>query len=399
MVISSQLSSRARLAAVLARVGGHVVLEKLLGSRAIGATDIPRSVEDVTPQWLTAVLCAGLPGATVLAVRVLGGSDGSTSRRALEIQYNDAGREAGLPARLFGKATPKFTSRLICGPSGALANEVGFYTHLRPELHIEAPIAYYAAFDPASYRSILLFGDMASSGTTFTNPTIYIDRAKAEDLVSLLASYHGHFWADPRLDRWDWLQTSEAFQIGVNQMIGFESRSYIGMDRAQKVIPASLMKMRERLWTQGLMKSLRINSQPPYTYLHSDVHIGNWYITDRGRMGLCDWQCTVKGQWAGDLSYALSSALTVADRRAWERDLLTLYVERLREVGVRDTPTVDAAWLAYRQQFFHAFFNWVFTIGQGAMQPAMQPDAFSMLNIERFATAMEDLDSMQSLDH
>jgi hypothetical protein len=358
---------------------------------------VPRSVDDVTPQWLTSILCAKHPGASVLDVRVYGGSDGSTSRRALEITYNEAGNEAGLPTRLFGKATPKLTSRLICGPGGALANEVGFYKTVRPQLEIEAPVAYHAEFDPASFRSIILFKDMSTEGTTFTNPLVYIDRAKAEDMIGIMAAYHGRFWGDPRLDTWNWLQTSEGFQIAVNEMIAFEKRSYVGMDRAQRVIPQSIMRTRDTIWNQGLMKSLALNVRKPYTYLHSDVHIGNWYLTSNGKMGLCDWQCTVKGQWAGDVCYGISSALTIEDRRAWERDLVKLYLERLREAGVREPPAFDRAWLEYRQQLFHPFFNWVYTIGQGVLQPAMQPDEFSILNIQRFAAAIEDLDSLKSL--
>jgi hypothetical protein len=398
MGLISQLSSQARVVGTIGRVGSHVIWEKIASTRPTLTTDVPRSIEDITPEWLTGVLCARHRGAAVTGVRAFGGSDGSTSRRCLEVDYNEAGRAAGLPRNLFGKATPKFTSRLICGPVGALANEIGFYTHLRPELTIEAPTAYHAAFDPKSYRSIILFKDIAGQGTTFTNPLIYIDRTNAEDMVGVMAAYHGQFWGDPRLDSWDWLQTSEGFQTGVNELIGFEKRSYIGMDRARKVIPQSVMNMRDRIWSRGLMKSLNMNARKPYTYLHSDVHVGNWYRTAEGRMGLCDWQCTVKGQWAGDFSYALSSALTIDDRRAWESDLLELYLEKLRESGVREVPPFDQAWLEYRQQIFHAFFNWVFTIGQGALQPAMQPDEFSMLNIERFAAAIDDLDSMKSLD-
>ena len=30
-----------------------------------------------------------------------------------------------------------------------------------------------------------------------------------------------------------------------------------------------------------------IHERAPSVLLHSDVHIGNWYQTDAGRMGLC----------------------------------------------------------------------------------------------------------------
>lgn len=39
----------------------------------------------------------------------------------------------------------------------------------------------------------------------------------------------------------------------------------------------------------------------------------------------------------------------------------------------------------------------VFTIGRSALQPKMQPDHFSLINIERFATALADHDSLSAL--
>lgn len=391
------LLAKLKVASTMAEIGAHVIWEQLTKPMPTDIRQIPPSVESLTRAWLTAALCARHPGAEVVRFDLGAVSQGTTSRRSLTITYNEAGQRAGLPTLLFAKATPRFTSRLVC-ISGATVNEAGFYNHVRPELAVEAPVAYYAAASAHSGRSMLLFEDIAvTKRCTFTNPTVYIDRQKAEDIIGLLATLHGKFWDSPRLDReFTWLKTSERFQHDTNDAIDFERRSAIGIDRAQKVIPQSLLARRAEIWPTA-MTSLAINLRPPVTFLHYDVHIGNWYMTGEGRMGLCDWQCTVKGNWACDVAYAVSSALTVEDRRAWERDLLRLYLDRLRAAGVREAPAFDQAWLAYRQQLFHALIFWIYTIGAGAMQPNMQPDAFSMLNIERFANAIVDLDSLASV--
>ena len=72
-----------------------------------------------------------------------------------------------------------------------------------------------------------------------------------------------------------------------------------------------------------------MHQSEPNVFLHSDVHIGNWYQSGLGRMGLCDWQCPSRGHWSRDVAYAISAALTVENRRSWERDLLARYLERL----------------------------------------------------------------------
>jgi thiamine kinase-like enzyme len=385
------------LPAMIAQIQCSIAEEKKTGYRARKASDVPVSVADVTAEWLTAVLCADAPGAAVEAVEVVGGSDGSTSRRALRLRYNDAGRKAGLPERLFGKATPTLQNRLICGLSGAMLCERDFYTILRPLLEIEAPVAYFAAADPETFRSIILFADMSENGTVFTNPYSVIDRAKAEDMVTLMATFHAKLWKSPLLARMTHLKTSLQFQEDVSDCIEFEERSNIGMDRAAAVIPASVRRDKHALWHEGLMPSLRINVRLPNTFTHCDVHIGNWYTTAAGRMGLTDWQCVSRGHGAGDIAYALSSALTIEDRRAWERDLVALYGETLKQLGVDDPEGTDNLWLRYRQQMFHALYNWVYTIGSGDNQPDMQPDDISMINIERMATAIEDLDSLDAV--
>ena len=161
------------------------------------------------------------------------------------------------------------------------------------------------------------------------------------------------------------------------------------------VIPRSIVDQKHAMWNDGLMASLASNVRLPNTFVHSDVHIGNWYVTGAGRMGLTDWQCVARGHGACDIAYSLSSALTTEDRRAWERDLVALYADRLRSHGVAAEATdPEDLWLRYRQQMFHALYNWVYTIGAGEMQPDMQSDDISMVNIARMAAAIDDLDSL-----
>jgi Ecdysteroid kinase-like family len=51
---------------------------------------VPRSPAQISPNWLTAVLCAETPGARVRAVTPVGGHAGTTTRATLEIIYSGA---------------------------------------------------------------------------------------------------------------------------------------------------------------------------------------------------------------------------------------------------------------------------------------------------------------------
>ena len=95
-------------------VGAQVAAEKVRSPKASTADDVPTSGEAMTNEWLTAVLCREVPGASVVGFSTPGGSSGSSERLALRVTYNDAGREAGLPTELYTKA-----SSLVQAANGA----------------------------------------------------------------------------------------------------------------------------------------------------------------------------------------------------------------------------------------------------------------------------------------
>lgn len=57
----------------------------------------------------------------------------------------------------------------------------------------------------------------------------------------------------------------------------------------------------------------------------------------------------------------MSAGLGIADRRAWERDLLARYLDELAAPGGKP-PMFEDAWLAYRQQMLHGLIFWTYTL-------------------------------------
>ena len=105
-----------------------------------------------------------------------------------------------------------------------------------------------------------------------------------------------------------------------------------------------------------------LSSRAPLTYLHGDPHLRNYYKTASGRVGLSDWQCTMKGAWSHDFAYAMLTSLPVENRRSWEKELLKFYLDRVRAKG-GNAPTPEAAWELYRRQTLYTFVGWLVTIG------------------------------------
>lgn len=381
-----------RLAEIL--VAG--VRERVRGVPALSAEDVPRSPDDLSPEWLTAVLCVDAPHAWVRAVTAVGGSVGTTTRRALAVTYNDVGAAARLPTRLFVKCTTGLAQRAMLGLGGLIEGEPGFYNRVRPGLEIEAPIGYFGAVDAASWRSIVVIEDVAATrGARFWQPSTRIAREQIEDLLANVAVWHGALWDSPRLVACRWLKSPREQMRLIDALIGLANRIPHGVERARSVIAPALRDRRADL-DEAMRRSLHIASRPPRTYLHGDLHIANTYLTREGSMGVCDWQVGLQGSWAYDFAYILATALEIEDRRAWERDLLDYYLGRLAAAGGA-TISRDEAWLAYRRSTFYPYFAWLYTIGRSRLQPSFQPDEVSLTMIARISAAIEDLDSFAAV--
>jgi hypothetical protein len=319
----------------------HTIWDYITRPAAKTIDDVPWCAEAISSDWLTAVLCGAIPGARVTSVEIRGGDQGSSVRRQLRVAYNEEGKKGGLPKNLFCKTAPTVLTRLATGLSAA--GEARFYRHIRPELNIEVPICFHSTWDRNSGRSEHLFNDVvADKAARFCRWHTPISRPQAEQIVDTLAMFHSlyHDTARFRSDL-KWVRTFEDF-FRAGERVGLRECHEQAMIQAEGVIPADVTRRRAEIWLLT-MRALEQHTKGTATLIHSDVHLGNWYVTGEGRMGLCDWQCLGKGHWARDVSYALSTTLAIEDRRAWERDLLTRYLERTREqCGL--SITFDEAW-------------------------------------------------------
>ncbi|HKY92020.1 MAG TPA: phosphotransferase [Nevskiaceae bacterium] len=364
--------------------------EQRLHPVPLTAQDLPLGYETITPQWLTQVLCGGHPGAEVTAVRLGDADEGTSSRRRLFLQLNDAARRAGLPGTLFCKSTHTLTARARIGVVGFAESEVHFHRDLRPLLDIEAPRAWFANANPHTFNSIVLLHDMTGA-VQFCEYTDTRSRAEVEDQLGLLARLHARFSqphpAAAALRTW-------AGQFGYLATTPYRKAAELGFRQAERVIPPRLLAREAEVFPATLASALR-HAELPETVIHSDVHLRNWYVTRDGRMGLNDWQCICRGHWSRDLAYSVSTALTVEDRRAWERELIAFYLDRLHAAG---GPRIESefAWRHYREQLLGALAWWTGTLGQPRNKQDMQPPDVSMAFIERMAAAVDDVDGLDA---
>lgn len=385
------------MAGSIARVGATVVAERVRPRGPVTDGDVvPANVDELTVPWLTSALCSGTPGAEVTAFTFGEGSDGTSSRRAIDVTYNDAGTAAGLPTAVYSKSTPGFVNRILIGVTGAAGAEALFYSEIRPTLDIGAPAGYHGAWDPRSCRSMVLIEDIVRTReATFGNAATHVDRPAAESMAREMARYHGALWEDPRLDRgWTTLLDAQAWQQNFNTKTAMDAGAVFAFRYAPDELPAAIVARKKEI-RPAFARALELNVRAPHTLLHQDVHPGNWFRLPDGSLNLYDWQGIAKGNWALDVAYAFSAGLTVEDRRAWERDLLALYLDELRSHGGQP-PSFDDALLAYRQQMLHGVVFWTYTLLVGKVS-TLQPEEHVRLLIGRTAQAAVDHETLDAL--
>ncbi|MYF49209.1 MAG: phosphotransferase [Gammaproteobacteria bacterium] len=400
------MSSLVQLLASAGRLSALLVWERCSNPKVRRAGETPPNERALTAEWFTDVLCADRPGVEVTGIERGTASSGSTVRRQFLLTYNaqgeeqvaaEVGQRGGLPRSVFAKLTPTLRARLAYG-SGAMVDESLFLNALRPQLGpaFEAPWGYFASYDLRTCRSIQMMEDLvATRDASFGTPETQISRVQAEEVITTLATLHGTFNRDPRLDTryttlrtvGQWYRSAEPFRL--------DKYHGLAMNKAAHVIPPHLHRRRAETWP-AFMRSVARHAELPQTLLHSDVHLGNWYMTGDGHMGLGDWGCVMKGNWARDVAYALSGTLTVENRRAWERDLISLYIEAVRLAGGDDL-SFDNAWLLYRQQLFQGLLMWTPTLCHSPLLPDMQPEHVALEMIKRTATAIDDLDALDAV--
>lgn len=387
-----------QMLAMAANVATRTGMERALRYRPRAADDVPTFAERLTVEWLTEALCREVTGARVVDFEITRGDDGTSSRRAIEVTYNEKGSAAGLPQHLFSKSAATLYSRLLLGVTDITEAESAFYNIARPQLELRSPRAYYAAFDRRNHRSFVLLEDLSVEGWTFPEPmTNKITKRDAEDMVAEMAHFHGTFWASDQLEgRLGVLKDALTWQVNLNRKVNFKGRTLKGLDRLADELPPELVARRDEMYP-ALMRSLELHRLTSPTLLHQDLHVGNWLRDSTGRMGLYDWQCVARGHWAADYSYALFGALEPDDARDWEEDLLMQYLEGLRAAGVTEPPTFDQAWLDYRRHALHGLVMGLFTLGNSRFEPDLQPVDYVRFACRRIAAHVAALDTIGAL--
>lgn len=231
--------------------------------------DIPISYEAITSEWLTATLAPHTGGAVVKSFKLGPKDDGTSNRRRIQLEWEGTDTDR-LPASVFCKAAHAMENRIILSNAGTYS-EICFYNDVRPDLDIEAPTAYFARYDAASWTSMIMLRDMAESAKFCTHQTA-LSKTQFAEQIRILAKLHGQNYQSKRPFFEGLVGYKDRFQ---NLVVNFDLEKVCdnGFRAAKSVIPPRLFARESEIWP-ATVRSVERNASLPQTTVHGDVHLG-----------------------------------------------------------------------------------------------------------------------------
>ena len=310
----------------------------------------------------------------------------TAGRIEAEVSFSD-NQSIDLPTQLIIKVC-----RPDIAPRPLYRNEVNFYTRLRQELTIEAPVCIGGMFDEETANFGLALEDMRLRGVSFPNVKSDHGVDHIKSVLKCLAKLHAFYWNSPRFKtdlHWLDSHTNGELYTFFNHpdIVPAVIKAEVANEQFKKEMIESLGQTTKNLY-QEMRKVQHHQSTLTPTICHGDTHIGNTYALPDGNAGLYDWQLMSRGYFMHDVSYIIITGLSVAERRQYQHELINFYLDQLQQHGVVDAPNVDQAFTEFRYAAV-----WCLYIGWLTTPIENYGWDITVCNHVRLTNAYRDLDS------
>lgn len=352
--------------------------KQVIAHRPLECDDpLPLVIEDITPAWLSKAL-----NVTVETLRVQEVIHGSGSKVLIEVTYAPTrGRRHALPpAHLCVKGG--FNPQLLAVLPDLFAVyrlEAEFYHHLAPRIpHLRLLPSYWCGVDQPRGRGrgqgLVVLADAGARGLgyTFGDPRRAWPVTRVREALAQLARLHAATWGgrvgtaavtaavgvreegddddgSSSLLSLPWVPGEpEGMRAVVEGMMAPAAwAARFGDPAVRPPIPEVFWAHRDRvvrclraLWASSSSSPSPVGGgggvgggDKMTCVVHGDTQVGNTFMDGEGRPGFLDWQCVHVNSAAQDVTYFMTGALEVEERRRHERELFGFYLDELLEAG------------------------------------------------------------------
>lgn len=355
---------------------------------------VPRSFDEVTAEWLTAVLSIDHPGVVVTSAKVDPYMGHKPNKARVHVTYNQAGQDAGLPPTYVVKGTLNGTisrGRIIDFSNMA---ELVSYRDILPHLDCTVPELVYQSWDAEPSESvIMLFHDLLpQSPTYFPGGLTTLNYGQAASLLTMMARFQAQTWNSKEFEEggiWGPGTPADETRILIRELY-FDILPRSEHWETSVISPRGaampkLLRDADRM-EEGWKRLCAMLERQAKVIVHGDEHLGNVAFFPDGSPLLYDFLARAE-PWPLGIVRFLIPCLDIIDRRNWERALLAGYLADLTRFGAPDVPSFEEAWLAYRAAAICPLMIWLNN------SSTWQPEACNTANAARTAIAVLDHDS------
>lgn len=310
---------------------------------------IPSTMDEITPEWLTAALRAGghCSGSVTAIDKVQIGAGVGILGELSRMTPTYAGSEPNAPKTLIAKIpTADPGGRGVAQMLGFYEKEARFYVEVGDKVGVRTAHCYYSDRDPENVKYVILMEDLGALpiGDQVAGATVQ----ECMTLMAQMARLHAGWWNSPKLDELEWIP------FGNSPIIKLAALAY-----AQALEPF-LEKFGDLLTAQqreiALKYGPRMNAMQdefasaPHTLCHGDLRLDNvfWGSPDNSSpVTLVDWQIAIKARGPYDVGYFMSQSVEPEVRAANEERIVREYHRALLDNGVQGY-SFDQCWDDYR---------------------------------------------------
>jgi hypothetical protein len=296
-----------------------------------GRVPIPRCAQEITTAWLSRALAPHLQGCSVLGSQARPHTEPGQTADIVELWLHYDSAHCPLPERMIAKlAASDPSARDVCRTFNMYEREAGFYREFDSTT---LPIArcFHADFDALTQDTVILLEHLAPSYC----PSYGISTEQVRTAIREAARLHARFWNDPfvrdypglvKLDDLDFWSSSAS---GALAAVG-KVESLVGSACAASVEAI-------RAYAANLEAILAYARTRPFTLVHSDYHPKQIFFPtedNQGKFAIIDFQFSITGPGAWDISRLIQFGLDIELRRTMEAELIGEYLAALASHGV-----------------------------------------------------------------
>jgi aminoglycoside phosphotransferase (APT) family kinase protein len=353
---------------------------------AVTDCSVPRTPDDLDADWLTCALSEHHPGIEATAIEILDVHEVTNTHVRVRATFTGP---SSVRTDLFVKMPPLDPARRdAIAQTDMGRRESRFYADLAPTVQLRVPACYATVFDADTNDFVIVLEDIVAGGCTISDGTVGVTPDSAAVALEELAHLHARF-DDPAIRDAEvpWVPRARHTSKYGERLLelalhehrdrlhdDFADLARLYIDRGDEL---------QALWHSG-----------PNTVIHGDPHLGNLF-DDRGRTGFLDWGIINVSSPMRDVSYFLTMAMGIEDRRSHEQRLLRHYLEVRNSIAASPI-SFDDAWRMHREQAAYCV--------PACCQIVVFPDditekrrVFSQAFLARAEAAIADLDALAAV--